>query len=49
MKYILELTDKNPINNMTIECDNAKEAVEYKRKARKMGFVVTTKREGKKC
>lgn len=45
MKYILELTDKDPANNMTVECDNATEAVEYKRKAQKMGFKVTVKGE----
>lgn len=45
MKYTLYLTDKDPANNMTITCDNATEAVEYKRKARKMGFEVTVKGE----
>lgn len=45
MKYTLELTDKDPINNMTVECDNATEAVEYKRKAQKMGFEVKVKGE----
>lgn len=47
MKYILELTDKNPVNNMTIECDNAKEAVEYKRKAMEQGYKVKVKGERK--
>lgn len=46
-KYILHLEDKDPINNMTIECDNATEAVEYKRKAQKMGFEVRVKGEKK--
>ena len=45
MKYTLELTDKDPANNMTAECDNAKEALEYKRKAQKMGFQVKVKGE----
>lgn len=44
-KYILELIDKNPANNMTIECDNATEVVEYKRKAQKMGFEIRVKEE----
>ena len=45
MKYTLYLTDKDPANNTTIECDNSTEAVEYKRKAQKMGFKVTVKGE----
>ena len=47
MKYTLELTDKDPANNMTAECDNAKEALEYKRKAIEQGFKVTVKGEKK--
>lgn len=47
MKYILYLEDKNPINNMTIHCKGSKEAVEYKRKAQKMGFQVKVKGEEK--
>ena len=46
-KYILELIDKNPANNMTIHCKDSKEAVEYKRKAQKMGFEVKVKGERK--
>ena len=49
MKYTLELTDKDPANNMTAECDNAKEALEYKRKAIEQGFKVTVKGEKKTC
>ena len=45
MKYTLYLTDKDPVNNMTIHCKDSKDAVEYKRKAQKMGFKVTVKGE----
>lgn len=44
MKYTLYLTDKDPANNMTIHCKDSKEAVEYKRKAQKMGFKVEVKK-----
>ena len=47
MKYTLYLTDKNPINNMTIHCKDSKEAVEYKRKAIEQGFQVKVKGEKK--
>ena len=43
-KYKLHLIDKDPKNNITIECDNASEAVEYKYKARKQGYKVTIRR-----
>lgn len=45
MKYILELTDKDPVNNMTIHCKDSKEAIECKKKAQKMGFEVRVKGE----
>lgn len=45
MKYTLYLEDKEPANNMTIECKDSKEAVEYKRKAIKQGFKVSIKGE----
>ena len=43
MKYTLELTDKDPANNMTIHCKDSKEAVEYKRKAIEQGYKVKVK------
>ena len=45
MKYILYLTDKDPANNMTIECETAQEVLEHKRKAIEQGFQVTVKGE----
>lgn len=47
MRYILHLLDKDPVNNQIIECSTAQEARDYKKKAEKMGFKVTIKREGK--
>lgn len=48
-KYILELTDKDPKNNQTVLCGDAREANKIKKKAKKMGFQVSVKREEKKC
>ncbi len=42
--YILHLNAKDPKNNITLRCDNAQEAVEYKYKAKKQGYRVTIRR-----
>lgn len=44
MKYLLYLTDKDPINNQHIQCETAQEAMKYRRKAENMGFKVRIER-----
>jgi len=46
MKYVLYLIDKDKKNNMTVECSTVQETRDYKRKAEKMGYKVTVKKEG---
>jgi len=48
-KYILELKHPDSENKMTFKCDTGQEARDYKKNFEKNGFVVTTKREEKKC
>lgn len=45
MKYTLYLTDKDPANNMTIECSTGQEAAKYKNKALEQGYKVEVKGE----
>lgn len=44
-KYILELRDKDPQNDMELECSTAQEATEYKRKAIEQGYKVHVRKE----
>lgn len=44
-KYILELRDKDPQNDMELECSTAQEATEYKRKAIEQGYKVKVRKE----
>lgn len=44
-KYILELRDKDPQNDMELECSTAQEATEYKRKAIEKGYKVQIRKE----
>ena len=44
-KYILELRDKDPQNDMELECNTAQEATEYKRKAIEQGYEVKVRKE----
>ena len=44
-KYILELRDKDPQNDMKLECSTAQEATEYKRKAIEQGYEVQIRKE----
>lgn len=44
-KYILELIDKDPQNDIELECSTAQEATEYKRKAIEQGYKVTVRKE----
>lgn len=39
-KYILELIDKDPVNNQIIPCSSGQEVLFYKNKVIKMGFQV---------
>lgn len=43
-KYKLLLKHKDPENNISIICDNAQEALHYKRQAIKQGHEVEVKR-----
>ena len=43
-KYKLLLNHKDPENNISIICDNAQEALHYKRQAIKQGYEVEVKR-----
>ncbi len=43
-RYKLLLKHKDPANNISITCDNAQEALHYKRKAVKKGYEVEVKR-----
>ena len=43
MRYILSLTDKNPQNNMVLECDDEAEKAKYLRMATLQGYKVTVK------
>ena len=43
-KYKLLLKHKDPANNISITCDNAQEALHYKRKAVKQGYEVEVRR-----
>ena len=45
MKYILELTDKNPENNTTVTFNIAQDVIDFKKKAIEQGFKVTVKGE----
>lgn len=44
-KYILELRDKDPQNDIEIECNTAQEATEYKNKAIEQGYKVAVRKE----
>lgn len=44
-KYILELRDKDPQNDIELECSTAQEATEYKRKAIEQGYKVQIRKE----
>ena len=44
-KYILELRDRDPQNDIELECTTAQEATEYKRKAIEQGYKVTVRKE----
>jgi len=44
-KYILELRDKDPQNDIEIECSTAQEATDYKNKAIEQGYKVTVRKE----
>lgn len=44
-KYILDLRDKDPQNDMELECSTAQEAIEYKRKAIENGYDVNIRKE----
>lgn len=44
-KYILELRDKDPQNDMELECSTAQEATEHKRKAIEQGYKVHVRKE----
>lgn len=44
-KYILELRDKDPQNDIELECSTAQEATEYKRKAIEQGYKVMVRKE----
>lgn len=46
-KYILQLIDKDPVNNQTIPCSSGQEVLFYKNKAIKMGFQVKVSRAKK--
>jgi len=43
MKYILSLTDKNPQNNMVIECEDEEEMNKYYKMAKQQGYKVVVK------
>ena len=43
-RYKLLLKHKDPVNNISITCDNAQEALHYKRKAVKQGYEVEVRR-----
>jgi len=43
-KYILELRDKDPQNDIEIECNTAQDAARYKRKAINQGYKVEIRR-----
>lgn len=43
-KYKLLLKHKDPENNISIICDNAQEALHYKRQAIKQGYEVEVRR-----
>jgi len=45
MKYILSLTDRNPQNNMVLECDDEEEMNKYYKMAIQQGYKVTIKEE----
>lgn len=44
-KYILELRDKDPQNDIELECSTAQEATEYKNKAIEQGYEVKVRKE----
>ena len=43
MKYILSLTDKNPQNNMVIECEDEEEMNKYYKMAKLQGYKIEVK------
>ena len=43
VKYILSLTDKNPQNNMVIECEDEEEMNKYYKMAKQQGYKVVVK------
>jgi hypothetical protein len=45
MKYILSLTDKNPQNNMVLECEDEEEMNKYYMMAIQQGYKVTVREE----
>jgi len=44
-KYILQLRDKDPQNNMELECSTAQDATDYKNKAIEQGYEVDVRKE----
>ena len=44
-KYILELRNKDPQNDMELECSTAQEATDYKNKAIEQGYEVKVRKE----
>lgn len=47
-KYIMELRDKDPQNDIELECETAQEVLHWKHKAEDQGYKVTVRRE-KEC
>lgn len=45
MKYILSLTEKNPQNNMVLECADEEEMNKYYKMAIQQGYKVTVKEQ----
>jgi hypothetical protein len=44
-KYILEIRDKDPQNDIELECSTAQEATDYKNKAIEQGYEVKVRKE----
>lgn len=47
-KYILNLTAKNPQDNMVFECNTAQEVAVYRRKAEIQGYKVEVRKTRKR-